>query len=150
MLCRAMHQRPWGSEVAVPISDIPLLTVLRAKMHWHQDRQQLLAQNVANADSPSYRPFDLVPPDFSPMAGIGPMRVALARTDPAHLVASGLDDAAWHDRNHQGDYELRPSGNAVNLEGEMMKVAENQMDYQAATTLYTHSLNLLKTALGKS
>ena len=46
-------------------------------------------------------------------------------------------------------YEVRPAGNAVNLEEEMMKVAANQMDFQTATALYTRSLNLLKTALGK-
>jgi flagellar basal-body rod protein FlgB len=134
----------------MPISDIPLLSMLRTRMHWHQERQQLLAQNVANSDSPSYRPFDLVPPDFSSTASRGSMRVGLARTDPAHLAASGGDDVARFGRNNQGDYEMRPSGNAVNLETEMMKVAENQMDYQAATTLYSHSLNLIKTALGKS
>ena len=44
---------------------------------------------------------------------------------------------------------MRPAGNAVNLEDEMIKVAANQMDYQAATTLYTRSLGLLKTAIGK-
>jgi flagellar basal-body rod protein FlgB len=44
---------------------------------------------------------------------------------------------------------VRPSGNAVDLTDEMMKLAANQMDYQAATTLYSKSLNLLKTALGK-
>jgi flagellar basal-body rod protein FlgB len=37
----------------------------------------------------------------------------------------------------------------VNLEDEMIKVAANQMDYQAATTLYSRSLGLLKTAIGK-
>ena len=45
--------------------------------------------------------------------------------------------------------EARPSGNAVSLEDEMMKVAANQMDYQAATTLYSRSLGLVKTAIGK-
>ena len=44
---------------------------------------------------------------------------------------------------------MRPTGNAVNLEDEMIKVAANQMDYQAATTLYTRSLGLIKTAIGK-
>ena len=44
---------------------------------------------------------------------------------------------------------MRPAGNAVNLEEEMMKVAANQMDFQTATALYTRSLNLIKTALGK-
>jgi flagellar basal-body rod protein FlgB len=46
-------------------------------------------------------------------------------------------------------FEVRPTGNAVNLEEEMMKVAANQMDFQTATALYTRSLNLIKTALGK-
>jgi len=42
-----------------------------------------------------------------------------------------------------------PTGNAVSLEDEMMKVASNQMDYQAATALYTRGLGLIKTAIGK-
>ncbi len=46
-------------------------------------------------------------------------------------------------------YEVRPAGNAVNLEDEMLKVASNQMDYQAATALYSRSMGLFKTALGK-
>jgi flagellar basal-body rod protein FlgB len=37
----------------------------------------------------------------------------------------------------------------VVLEDEMMKVAANQMDYQAAATLYQRSIGLLKTAVGK-
>ena len=44
---------------------------------------------------------------------------------------------------------MRAAGSAVNLEDEMIKVAANQMDYQAATTLYTRSLGLIKTAIGK-
>jgi len=44
---------------------------------------------------------------------------------------------------------MRPTGMAVNLEDEMIKVAANQMDYQAATTLYTKSLGLIKIAIGK-
>ena len=46
-------------------------------------------------------------------------------------------------------YEVRPRGNAVNHEDEMLKLAGNQMDYEAVTS-DTHSLALLKTALGKS
>ena len=49
----------------------------------------------------------------------------------------------------RGGSETRPAGNAVSLDDEMMKVAQNQMDYQAATSLYTRSLGLLKTAIGK-
>ena len=44
-------------------------------------------------------------------------------------------------------YEIRPRGNSVSHEDEMMKVAGNQMDYEAATEMYTHSLNLIKLAV---
>jgi flagellar basal-body rod protein FlgB len=132
----------------MPISDIPMLSMLRTNMHWHQERQQLLAQNVANSDTPGYRPVDLAPMDTSQNHPKLPPLV-LRQTNPAH-VGGALDDAATFGVDPHGGYEVRPAGNAVNLEDEMMKVADNQMDYETATTLYTHSLNLIKTALGKS
>ena len=54
----------------------------------------------------------------------------------------------------QGDggkngFLTKPAGNAVNLEDQMLKVSANQMDYAAATSLYSRSLGLLKTAIGK-
>jgi flagellar basal-body rod protein FlgB len=49
-----------------------------------------------------------------------------------------------------GDHAVQPTRNAVNIEEEMMKVAANQMDYQAATAIYTRRLKLIKTALGKN
>ena len=38
------------------ISDIPGLSALRTSMQWHQQRQRVLAENVANADTPNYQP----------------------------------------------------------------------------------------------
>lgn len=127
------------------ITDIPIFAMLRTKMQWHQQRQQVLAQNVANADTPHYRPVDLVDPKFQ-LTAPGPASVQLARTDPGHL--SGFTDAGDFPNNHN-QYQVRPAGNAVNLEDEMIKVASNQMDYQAATQLYSRSLGLLKTAVGR-
>jgi flagellar basal-body rod protein FlgB len=132
----------------MPISDIPIFAMLRTRMAWQQARQQVLADNVANADTPKFKPRDLVPPDSArPAAAAGP--VALARTDPMHLgAAAGGGPQFASDR--RGAYEVRPAGNAVNLEDEMIKVAANQMDYQMVTTLYSRGLGLIKTALGKS
>jgi flagellar basal-body rod protein FlgB len=132
----------------MPISDIPMLSMLRTKMHWHQERQQLLAQNVANSDTPTYRPVDLAPMDISQNHPRLPPLV-VRQTDPAH-GGGALGGSSEFGVDPHGGYEVRPAGNAVNLEDEMMKVASNQMDYEAATTLYAHSLNLIKTALGKS
>jgi flagellar basal-body rod protein FlgB len=70
------------------------------------------------------------------------------RTENGHIAGVGLSPSPYRTGN-QRLYEVRPAGNAVNLEEEMMKVAANQMDFQTATALYTRSLNLIKTALGK-
>jgi flagellar basal-body rod protein FlgB len=128
------------------ISDLPLFSMLRTRMHWHQERQRLLAENVANADTPQFQPRDLTPPSFDPRRP-AVTDVSLVRTNPAHLAGTGGGTRFHVDRN--GGFEARPSGNAVSLEDEMMKVANNQMDYQAATTLYTRGLGMLKTAIGR-
>ncbi len=128
------------------ISDLPLFTMLRTKMHWHQERQRILAENVANADTPQFQPRDLAPPSFDRgrMAGA---ELSLARTSPGHL--GGASGGTRFQLDRAGSFEARPSGNAVSLEDEMMKVANNQMDFQAATSLYTRGLGLLKTAVGR-
>lgn len=132
----------------MPISDIPIFSMLRTKMHWHQDRQRLLTENVANADTPRYQPLDLAPPTFDASAsGITP--VSLAQTNSAHFASSDAD-ATQFDPSHTHEFEVVPSGNGVALEDEMLKVAANQVDYTAATELYTRGLGLIKIAIGKS
>ena len=133
------------------ISDIPILSMLRTRLEWAQERQRVLAENVANADTPNYRARDLAAPKFeapTQVAAATVTTVSLTRTESNHIAGVGRANSAF--RTQSGaDYEVRPTGNAVNLEDEMMKVAANQMDYQAATALYTRSLNLIKIALGK-
>ena len=139
----------------MPISDIPLFSMLRTRMQWHQERQKVLAENVANADTPNFRTRDLKPLDFGSQvqsAGVqsasqagGPVR--LAATDPAHIT--GAAGSSTFATAGNGRYDVKPAGNAVNLEDEMMKVAANQMDYQAAISLYSRSMGLFRTALGK-
>jgi flagellar basal-body rod protein FlgB len=97
------------------ISDIPILAMLRERMQWHEARQQVLAENVANADTPNYQAKDLAPPTF----------------------------------DETGKYEVTPRGNSVTHEDEMMKAASNQMDFEAAASMYTHSLALIKLAIDR-
>ena len=127
------------------IADIPILSALRTRMQWHQQRQQVLAQNVANADTPNYHPMELVEPQAQTAGGLAPLQ--LARDAPGRQSASPIRARS---RGHHQQFEVRPAGNAVSLEDEMMKVAANQMDYQTATQLYTHSLSLIKLAADKS
>ena len=133
------------------ITDLPMLSALRTKMQWHQERQRVLAENISHSDTPNFKPRDLVEPKFD-RGGAGPVTgampsLAMARTSAGHIHASGVSEN--FSSSNRGGYATRPAGNAVNLEDEMLKVSANQMDYAAATSLYTRSLGLLKTAIGK-
>lgn len=133
------------------INDLPILSALRTKMQWHQERQRVLAENVSNANTPNFKPNDLVEPKFdSKGSNVGGTRGSLAmmRTSATHLGAVGGAPSFRGDGGISG-FLTKPAGNAVNLEDQMLKVSANQMDYAAATSLYTRSLGMLKTAIGK-
>lgn len=140
------------------ISDLPTFAGLRERMRYLQSRQKLLSQNVANADTPGYKPKDLrqlgVDPasrgaDQTRSMGQGIMQQAaygVARTNPRH-IATSADSTIGTGRG--AIYETRPSGNAVDLENEMMKVSQNQIDFQTAANLYQRGMSTMKIALGK-
>jgi flagellar basal-body rod protein FlgB len=111
------------------------------------ERQKVLAENVANADTPNFKPHDLVPLNFDREAPQAGTQLQLALTSPAHLSSPAAAGSFGTARNTK--YDVKPAGNAVNLEDEMIKVAANQMDYQAAASLYSRSMGLIRTALGK-
>jgi flagellar basal-body rod protein FlgB len=131
-------------------ADLPILSMLKSRMFWHEERQRVLAENVSNSDTPGFRARDLTPLTFNEqMAASGPGGVALERTAMGHISGGALGGGSRFRSGDRQGYEIRPTGTSVSLEDEMMKVASNQMDYQAATALYTRSLSLLKTAMGK-
>jgi flagellar basal-body rod protein FlgB len=125
------------------ISDIPILSMLRQRMQWHQERQQVLAENVANADTPNYQRKDIAPPTFE--RALSAASVDLATTDPSHISGAPSSIAF----NDSGGFETNPRRNPVNHEDEMMQIASNQMDFEAAASMYSHSLALIKLALDR-
>jgi flagellar basal-body rod protein FlgB len=137
------------------IGDLGMMDALKTRMQWHQARQRVLAENVANADSPRYRAKDLAEPAMPAAVAAaagranGALRtpaVSLAVTTEGHMTGAGGGRFKTAGR---GDFEVRPSGNAVDLEEQMTKSAENQLDYQTAASLYQQSLGLLRIALGR-
>ena len=132
------------------LSNIPLFSALTEKMKWHQTRQGLLAENVANAETPGYRGRDLKAYGFEEhMRNMSVASIATEATNPMHIVKAGSGAGEFGSRQ-LNNFEITPEGNGVTLEDEMMKVTTNQMDYQAVTALYTRSIKMIKTALGRS
>jgi flagellar basal-body rod protein FlgB len=141
---------PSEQEAALAFSDLTLVSFLKAKMNWHQGRQKVLAENVANADTPGYEARDLKPMRFeSHLSGPSVTPVATARTNRAHFAGSLPVQPAGLLTEEGDSWEITPEGNAVVLEEQMLKVSENQFDFQLATSLYSRSLGLLKTAIGR-
>lgn len=120
-----------------------LMGALKSRMQWHQSRQKVLAENVSNADTPRFKPHDLK----APAPGRTASGVAMLQTSPLHLGPSG--QRGTFDASSPKRFETTPSGNSVNLEDEMLKVAQNQSDYQLAASLYSKGLGLMKIAIGK-
>ena len=129
------------------ITALPLVSLLRDRLQWHQARQKVLAENIANADTPGFQPRDLKLPSAAPARSAGGSGgVVLDRTNPLH-IATAASSPETGTRAAQ-KFETRPSGNALNLEDEMLKVAENQSEYQLAASLYQKSLAMLRSAAG--
>lgn len=123
------------------ISEPSLMTALKTKMRWHEARQGVLAENVANATTPNFRAHDLAALELARPAA-GP-----AQTDARHMTLASTQGPG---RGGTVDgFERTPDGNTVVLEEQMIKAAQNQMDHQMAAMLYQKSLGLIRTALGK-
>ena len=132
------------------LMDMPVFSALTDKMRWHQARQGLLAENVANAETPGYRGRDLAQYDLADRAsGFSSASITTLATQPMHFSVSSSEGGAFG-AQRMANFEITPEGNGVSLEDEMMKVTTNMMDYQAATTVYQKSIKILKTALGRS
>lgn len=130
-------------------TDLPLFQALKSKMQWHQTRQSVLAENIANSDTPGYGARDVKTYSFEDHIGRQAFGLTTDRTSAKHI--SGMIGTELGGKAEDRDsFEITPSGNAVNLEEQMMKITQNQMDYQAATTLYTKGLGLIRTALSKT
>lgn len=132
-------------------ADTPLVSMLKRQMGWLSQRQSVLSQNVANADTPDYTPSDLKPIDFekelrTSAAPVG-NGLAMTRTNPMHM---DMRRQSTIGQIKVRDKETDPTGNSVSLEEEMIKVADTQAKYQAASNLYAKTLTMMKTALGKS
>nr|WP_295887002.1 flagellar basal body rod protein FlgB [uncultured Devosia sp.] len=131
------------------LMNMPVFTALTDKMRWHQTRQGLLAENVANAETPGYRGRDLAQYDYADRsAGFSSASVTTSATQPMHFSVSSAEGSVF-DAQRMANFEITPEGNGVTLEDEMMKVTTNLMDYQAATSLYQKSIKILRTAMGR-
>ncbi len=125
-----------------------LLHAIKQRMAWLGQRQAVLARNVANADTPGYRPRDLRPLGFAAMTGEPRSAVAMAATAPNHLPGRSRA-GGFAERTDRHPYETAPAGNAVVLEEQMAKLNQTAVSHRLASELYRKHLAMINTAIGR-
>ena len=126
---------------------IGLFRMISQQLRWLGQRQEVLSQNVANADTPGYQARDLQPLAFGDALQQAALRPAV--THAGHLLGKSADPAAAKVKTIT-PWEVSPDGNGVVLEQQMTQLAETQADYQMATELYRKQIAMLKTAIGSN
>jgi flagellar basal-body rod protein FlgB len=127
-----------------------LFGLMSTRARWLSQREAVLSQNIANADTPGYQPIDLKARSFKELLlrRTGPDRsIQLVATRPTHLA--GATPSTPQAKSSEVDgFETAPTGNAVVLDEQLRKLAETQLDFETITNLYRRQVGLLKTALG--
>ena len=130
------------------LADSPFFNLLRTRLGQLSERQQLIAENIANASTPGYRPRDLDTTAFERMLAQQANsngQLAMARTNPMHMGGGGGGgaDAKVITRD---DSETTIDGNAVVLEDEMSRASDTRMQFETGLALYQKGLSLLRMA----
>lgn len=128
--------------------DIPVLGILRQALGYHSDRQRVLAQNVANANTPGYVPEDIAQSEFErALSGAQRThRVSLQATEAGHIQGRTQAGSGNWRASASPDSETTINGNAVVLEEQMVRSGENRMRFETALGLYQKSLSLIRMA----
>jgi flagellar basal-body rod protein FlgB len=124
---------------------IGLFDLAEHRLAWATQRQAVLAQNIANANTAGYKPHD-VQAFSKTLANVQP--VAPMRTQPSHLAGT-LATAAPNevvDRTHMHSAD----GNAVSLDEQLVKLADTETTHSFVTSIYRAYLGMFNTALGRA
>ncbi|WP_342718602.1 flagellar basal body rod protein FlgB [Propionivibrio dicarboxylicus] len=110
-------------------------------------RQQVLASNIANADTPNYksRDFDFASALKGAMAGQGQSDLAMEKTSPMHLSGSG--DQGLVSLQYRSSLQPSADGNTVDMDIERGEFSENAVRYEAGITFLSHQIKMLTAAL---
>lgn len=130
-------------------SDITLFASVRKRLDWLTQRQEVLAQNIANADTPKYRATDLKAYKFKDILRRESMQLNMSASESNHLPGQRKRIRDFSERTIKSPYETSPNGNSVILEEQMAKVNESQLSHHFTTNIYKKHLAMFKMALGR-
>lgn len=133
------------------IENIGLFQAMSAKMNYLAERQKVISQNVANADTPGYTSQDIKKVDFGRMVEKvtkSSKGVSMETSNAGHMLPAN-EAIPPKEAKNKSPYEVSPDGNAVILEEQMIRASQTQMDYGLMLNLYRNNVDMLRTSLGR-
>jgi len=124
---------------------------LRSGLDYHLARHEVLVSNLAQVDMPSYQAVDLARDDFK-----GVLHVAMQATQSGHFGGASANRSGYYEAQHAGLYRMVPDGkastagggNGIDIDREDVKIASNQMRFDALAQLASAELATLAWAAG--
>jgi len=140
-------------DVKMDITNLPMFGLIKERLNWVGQRQQVISQNIANADTPEYRARDIKEFDFkrtlqahapkNANGGAMTMRV----THPMHISGGGQSSASAASSEARNPYETAPDGNSVILEEQMVKMNEAAIQHSTMVGLYRKHLQMIRSVV---
>ena len=130
------------------LNGLTLFQAVKKRLNWLGQRQEVLAQNIANADTPKYRSKALKPYNFQELIRRESAQLNMVASGPNHLPGQRKRIRDFAEDTERKPFETAPAGNSVVLEEQMAKVGETGANFKMTTSLYTKHLGMFRTALG--
>ena len=128
-------------------NDTTLFAAVKSKLSWLTQRQEVLSQNIANADTPRYRASDLKTFEFKEILRQEKVQLNMDVTSAAHQPGRRKRIRDFAEQNVRHPFETSPSGNSVVLEEQMAKVNETHTKHRLVTQLYKKHLSMFALAV---
>jgi flagellar basal-body rod protein FlgB len=130
-------------------SSINLMKMMSTKMAYLSEKQDVLAQNVANADTPGYSAVKMRDLDFERMAMNEARKLKMRTTSSGSSMEGTRPTKDFRTETQRKTHETTPVDNNIALEEQMAMVAQNNLEYMTVTNLYTKTSDMFKLALGQ-
>lgn len=130
------------------LTKIPLLAGLASRLNFLSARSAVIAENIANADTPNFTAKEVKAPDFKALArsAAGPSATAMRVSDEKHVATAPRANTGAYRTVAAPDGEASLTGNKVSLETQAMKLSQTRQDYALATSIYRKGLSMLRIA----
>ncbi len=128
---------------------VHLFNLMHAKMSYSAQKHDIIAHNVANADTPEFEAQAIKEVDFKRLASLQSQRLALRATSSSHMAGNaGKMSGNYRVEDQRKTFETTPMENNIALEEQIANMSHNKQSYETTVNLYKKTAAMFKTAIG--